>query len=104
MRLRWHARLPRFGSDGAPTFVKGETVWQTTWLPELVGKRTITERGAVVPAELARQGIGASSVLLARMSGRKLEGTLTTSISLRQGNGLAASCAISGVRFSLPAS
>jgi hypothetical protein len=104
MRLRWHARVPRIGSDGARTVIEGRTVWEHAWLPGLRGERVIVDETLLPTAnEPPPQSAGAMSLLVARVAGTTVRGSMNTSISLRRADGLNMSCGIGGVRFSLAA-
>jgi hypothetical protein len=103
MRVHWKGTVPAVGSDGVPTFNDGRTVWQMTWRPALGPRNTIVRRGSTAPANnRPRASGGATSIVTASVADGTLSGTLLTSIALQRPDGSFATCAVSGVRFSLP--
>jgi hypothetical protein len=107
MRLRWGAIVPARGSDGAPTFRDGQTVWLMTWRPALGAGSTIVNRGLIAPAnDHPVPGSGATSSIIAKVVRGTLSGDLLTSIAVSHtGTGASPgdylSCSVSGVRFTL---
>ena len=102
MTLPWRASVPTRGSDGSPTFSRGQTIWQYTWRPVLGPGSTIVDGGSVPPVNTAESlplaPNGATSIVTAAVEGDSVTGTLRASVAME---GIA-TCEASGIRFRLP--
>ena len=98
-RVRWTATVPVLDGVGNPTQLHGDTKWQYTWRPALGPDGTIRDLGAVPPISDARDATSdsaATSTVVAKVTGDRLTGTLSTSIAV------AGSYCRSFTRLSLP--